>query len=157
MPPHVIIVGAGLTGPALAIALARQSIRSTIVERHPSPRNIGGVILLAVNALRVLDKAVGVEPLLRKAGYSYDAINIYTEGNNALDKVGGFLTTNAGIKGITIKRPILHDILLDRCTEFGDMIEIKYGTKIVEIDEQPDHVEAVMEDGSRLRGEYRRD
>ena len=150
---HIIIVGAGLAGPALASALANQGIRSTILERHTEPRNIGGVILVAPNAMRVLDKMVGIEPRLRAAGCSYDAIDIYTESSDALARAGGFMTTNGGVRGLTIARPVLQEILLDRCKEFDDgTITMRYGSKLERIDEQPDAVYAVLDDGTRIKG-----
>jgi 2-polyprenyl-6-methoxyphenol hydroxylase-like FAD-dependent oxidoreductase len=153
-PRHVIIVGAGLAGPALASSLAGQGIRSTILERHPAPRNIGGVILVAPNAMRVLDKLVGVESRLRSVGCSYDVINIYTEGSgNGLTRAGGFWTTNGGIQGLTIARPALQDILLDKCKEYeGRKVTIRYNSKLVKIDEKKDSVVAELEDGTRIEG-----
>lgn len=153
---HVIIVGAGLAGPALASALAHRGIRSTVLERHPSPRNIGGVILVAPNAMRVLDKMVGIEPRLRAKGCSYDAIDIYTESSGALVRAGGFLTTDSNVRGLTIARPILQELLLESCKQFeGDgIITMRYGSKLAQIDEQPDAVYAVLEDGTRIKGEF---
>lgn len=156
LPPtrHIIIVGAGLAGPALASALASRGFRTTILERHPSPRNIGGVILVAPNAMRVLDKMVGIEPRLRAVGCSYDAIDIYTESSNSFTRVGGFWTTSENLQGLTIARPALQEILLDRCAEYDDgRVDIRYGSKMVQVDEQEDAVYAVLEDGTRIKGE----
>ena len=155
--PHVIIVGAGLAGPALASALAGQGIRSTVLERHPTPQNIGGVILVAPNAMRVLDKQVGIEPRLRAAGCTYDAIDIYTEGSSSLNRVGGFMTTNGNVRGLTIARPVLQNLLLDRCQEYDDgRITIRYSSRLARIQEDKDAVTAVLEDGTEIEGESRK-
>lgn len=161
LPNHVLIVGAGLAGPALALALAKQSIKSTILERRPYSQDIGGVIFLAANAMRVMDKVLGIEGRLRRVGYSFDAIEMYTQGNGAVgecDKVGG-LMINGGeekvkVQGLSIGRPVLHDILLEECERFGERIQVKFGAKVSRIEETGDGVTAFMEDGSKVTGEF---
>ena len=109
---HVLIIGAGLAGPALAIALAKQSIKSTILERRPQMQDIGGVIMLAPNAMRVIENVLQMGPPLREKGYPFDAIDIYTEGSSGPDKAGGFTLANGGLRALSIGRPVLHDALL---------------------------------------------
>lgn len=154
LPQHVIISGAGLAGPALAIALAKQSIKSTILERRPFSQDIGGVIMLAPNAMRVLEGLVGVGDTLRGHGYPFDAIHIFTKGWSSFDKVGGFILQDEGCRAISIARPILHDVLLDKCKEMKDMIEIKFSAKLVGIEEDDHGVEAMLEGGESVKGEY---
>lgn len=55
-PNHTLIVGCGLAGPALALLLAQHGLRSTILEARPEHRTIGGPVMLAPNAVRVLDR-----------------------------------------------------------------------------------------------------
>lgn len=152
-PQHVLIVGAGLAGPALAIALARQSIRSTILERRAASQDIGGVIMFAPNAMRVMDKIVGIGPCLRTAGSMFETIDIYTEGDGSADKVGAFHIANRGTKGLTIGRPVVHDLLLEECKDGAEMIDLKFGAKLVAIDEDEEGVTATLADGSKIRGE----
>lgn len=49
------MIGAGLSGLTLALALKRQSISCTIYEAHSASLDIGGAIMLSLDALRVLD------------------------------------------------------------------------------------------------------
>jgi 2-polyprenyl-6-methoxyphenol hydroxylase-like FAD-dependent oxidoreductase len=153
-PLHVLISGAGLAGPALAIALAKQSIRSTILERRPKSTDIGGVIMLAPNAMRVMDSLLGIGQQLRDVGDTFKAINIYTKGSNTLDKVGGFIVEDDGILGLTIARPELHRQLLQECERMKDMITLRYGAEVDSIREDEDGCEAVLKGGEVVRGKF---
>ena len=153
-PLHVIIVGAGLAGPALAIALAKNAIKSTILERRPYSQDIGGVIILAPNAMRVMDELLEIGDRLRAAGDEFKAINIYTKGSGParLDKVGGFLVEDDGVLGLTIARPVLHQELLRKCEEMPDRITIRYSSELETIEESSDGCEAVLKGGSTVKG-----
>jgi len=50
---EVAIIGAGLSGLALALA-SQQAIPCRVYENRSSPLNIGGAVMLSPNALRVL-------------------------------------------------------------------------------------------------------
>ena len=155
MPPsHVLIIGAGLGGPAMALALARNGIGSTLYERRASCQDIGGVLSLAPNAVRVLDKIVGVEQIVRPLGSSFNGFNLcldtgYTQASH-LGSFGDF--KRAGYQGITIKRPVLHQKLVDLCKE-NELVGIEYNKRLTAIEEGTDKVTAIFEDGSKAEGE----
>lgn len=154
-PDHVIIVGAGLGGPALAIALAKQSIRSTILERRAGCEDIGGVITLGANAMRVMDKVVDLGPRLREVGQTFDQIQLFTQGTSGLQEAGSFTVKDAETRGLCVMRPTLHEMLLDRCEKWKGMIDLRYGASVKDVEEDEDGVTAVLEDGSRIQGELR--
>jgi 2-octaprenyl-6-methoxyphenol hydroxylase len=67
--PHVVIVGGGLNGPALALALAQGGFRATVVDALPLPARRdpgfdGRAYALALASQRLL-AAIGVWPALR--------------------------------------------------------------------------------------------
>src|SRR5689334_14162944 len=64
MAPPVVIVGAGVAGLTLALALRERGIDAQVYERADSVRTVGGALLLWTNAVRVLD-ALGVGHALR--------------------------------------------------------------------------------------------
>ena len=152
-PLHVIITGAGLAGPALAIALAKQSIRSTILERRPYSQDIGGVIMLAVNAMHVMEDLLHMGDRLRSLGDTFKAINLYTKGSTTLDAIGGFIVEDKGVQALTIARPVLHRELLRQCEEMSDMIEIRYSAELESIKEDKDGCSAILKSGEVVRGE----
>ena len=73
----VLIVGGGITGSVLAIALADKGADVTLVEHSPVWHGIGHGITLQGNALAALDK-VGIYEELAKRGYGFNDFNIYT-------------------------------------------------------------------------------
>ncbi|KAK8854484.1 hypothetical protein IAR55_003222 [Kwoniella newhampshirensis] len=151
MPPpsHVLIVGGGLCGPALAIALSRHRIRSTILELRPQAGNNGGAIMLAPNALRVLDKVIGVDEEIKGEGFGLDKIDFFWEDGL---RVGGITMEDGGYGALRIQRTKLHRTLLDLC-ERDDRVEIKYGSKFVRIVEDEEGVTAYIEGGEAIRGD----
>jgi 2-polyprenyl-6-methoxyphenol hydroxylase-like FAD-dependent oxidoreductase len=152
-PLHVIISGAGLAGPALAIALAKQCIRSTILERRPYSQDIGGVIMLAVNAMHVMEDLLHMGDPLRSLGDTFKAINLYTKGSTTLDAIGGFTVEDKGLQALTIARPVLHRELLRQCEEMSDMIEIRYSAELESIEEDKEGCSAILKGGEVVRGE----
>ncbi|KAJ7780892.1 hypothetical protein B0H16DRAFT_1496469 [Mycena metata] len=71
MSQEVAIIGAGLSGLSLALALHQQSIPFTIYESRPdAPLNIDGAVMLSPNALRILDH-LGVYDIMRTRGYNF--------------------------------------------------------------------------------------
>ena len=146
---HVLIVGAGLSGPALALAL--HPLKCTILERHQTIQDLGGVIMLAPNAMRVM-QSIQIADKLRDVGYSFDAIHVHTADKTGSDYVGGLQTDDHIMKSLSIARPILHKVLVDRCKELG--IEMRYGCKLASIEEGESEVTAVLEQGERLKGEW---
>jgi hypothetical protein len=155
-PLHVIIAGAGLAGPALAVSLAKNSIKSTILERRPYMQDIGGVIMLAPNAMRVMDEILEVGDRLRTSGDTFKAINIYTKGSGPtkLDKVGGFTVEDDGILGLSIARPVLHQELLRKCEEMSDLITIRYSSELESIKEDSEGCQAMLKGGAVVDGEH---
>lgn len=49
-PQHVAIIGAGLAGLSLALALHDQGIQCDIYETRPKSYNLGGAIMVSVAA-----------------------------------------------------------------------------------------------------------
>ncbi|KAK4101297.1 hypothetical protein N658DRAFT_496597 [Parathielavia hyrcaniae] len=73
--PRILISGAGIAGPALALHLLRlpppltSTITITIVERHPSLRNTGQQIDLRGQGIAAMRKlGAGIEDAVRAAG-----------------------------------------------------------------------------------------
>ena len=110
--------------------------------------------MLAPNAMRVMDSALGIGQRLRDEGDTFKAINIYTKGSKTLDKVGGFIVEDDGILGLTIARPVLHQQLLKESERMSDMITMRYGAEVDIIKEDKEGCEAVLKGGQVVRGEH---
>ncbi|NMI01704.1 FAD-dependent monooxygenase [Pseudonocardia acidicola] len=64
-PLRVAVVGAGIGGLTLAIALRRYGIAVDVYEQAPELREVGAAVALAANASRLLER-FGLEPALRE-------------------------------------------------------------------------------------------
>lgn len=173
-PKHVIIVGAGLAGPALAIALSRHGVRSTILEIRSTASTAGGALMLAPNALRVLDKICGVYPQVRSSGFEFDNIQFHSEDGMFLGGVcigekdapslkeeterGKRQQGYAGeeedrkYRGVRVMRSALHSALIDICKGLPD-VDMLWGKTLEKIEEKDDGVVVIMQDGSSVSGE----
>ena len=91
----VLIVGAGVAGPALGIALRRAGIEPIVYEASDSPRDNGGAFLnLAPNGLSVLG-ALGLKRRLDSLGFQNDRLVFHNEIGRVLAEVpvGGVTVT----------------------------------------------------------------
>jgi 2-polyprenyl-6-methoxyphenol hydroxylase-like FAD-dependent oxidoreductase len=64
---HVLIIGGGIGGLTLAIALLRAGIRCEVFERAPELKEVGAGVGVWVNAMKVLDR-LGVGERIRAIG-----------------------------------------------------------------------------------------
>lgn len=160
---HVLIAGAGLGGTALALALARSGIRSTVYEIRSGPSSAGGSITLASNALRVLDRPIGVYDKLKQVGYTYTRMGAYLDdGYKYGDIMIGDVGSEAGEEGrypaLRIMRTALQQVLLDACAEeTKGMVDVKWGVEMQEVkeDEEKSTVTVSFTDGTSLTGRTR--
>src|SRR5947207_10744093 len=74
----VIIIGLGLSGPALALSLRRLNITCTIYELRPKmSTTLGGAINLSPNALRILDHW-GLYAHVAELGFAHKDIEMWS-------------------------------------------------------------------------------
>lgn len=154
MVKHVLIAGAGMAGPALALSLAHQGIRSTIFEIRSGPSFAGGSLTLASHAIKILDTPIGIYNELKEAGYSYRRMGAYSHDGY---RYGDILVGNDNTQGyaaLRIMRHKLQKVLLDACTQFDDMVTVKWGVQSVKINESDQAVTVTLSNGSKLEGQY---
>ena len=73
--PRVMILGAGIAGPALAYWLARHGFRPTVVELASELRSGGSAIVVRGPAIPAAEK-MGVMPELREAAIHTTSISL---------------------------------------------------------------------------------
>jgi 2-polyprenyl-6-methoxyphenol hydroxylase-like FAD-dependent oxidoreductase len=121
---HVLINRAGLASLSLAIALAKRNIRSTLFEIRAVPTTIGGTIVLAPNALRVLDQTMSIYDRIRKVGFEYEHIEFYSEDGWRL---GGLVNGDRkayGYPALRINRPAIVEALLKYTNDYPALITL---------------------------------
>ena len=114
---HVAIVGAGLSGLALALALDQQSINCTIYEARDSPLNIGGALMLTPNGLKVLNR-LGIYKSLCKKGFNFDCIYLQDTGSGSIIETYEYGNQERyGFRALRVYRHILLQELLAKVQE----------------------------------------
>lgn len=74
---NITIIGGGIGGLSLAVALQRKGMQATVYEQAPSLKPVGAGILLASNALQAYAQ-LGLIDSLKAVGHPVHALNITT-------------------------------------------------------------------------------
>lgn len=130
---NVAIIGAGLSGLALALGLHDHGISCTVYESRPGPLNIGGAVMLSPNALKVLD-ALHVYDDLRTQGFSFTQLHYRNVSGNLLETYEFGNRGKYGYDALRIYRHVLIDTLLAELKR--KEIPIKFGAKFTQITEE---------------------
>ena len=125
-PKTCIIVGGGIAGPTLALALSKANIRSTIYELRPAPNTIGGAINLTPIGIRLLAD-LGVTP----KGPTVDSLEIFSLHSKR--KIGDLPFSQKTDTSLRVVRNDLQAALLNACAKAG--IPVIYGAKLTSIEE----------------------
>lgn len=145
---HALIIGGGIAGPAVALALRKAGIRATIYESYPATADgMGACLMLAPNGLNAL-KLVGVDNALQAVSRPIARMAI-ANGR------GKMLAAFDGIEGLPPSRVIwrsdLYRVLREATEEAG--IPVVHGKRLVAASETDDGVFAQFEDGSVASGD----
>jgi 2-polyprenyl-6-methoxyphenol hydroxylase-like FAD-dependent oxidoreductase len=140
----VLIIGGGLGGLSLGIALRRAGIDAEIVEIHEEFNVYGVGIIQQANALRALD-AIGVADEAMRRGSPYGKVKMCAPTGFSFAEIGtppmGHYPTHNGIS-----RKILHDVLYEAAIENG--VTIRMGLSITEIENEGTRVGVKFTDGT---------
>ena len=158
VPQHILVIGAGIAGPALALFLHKAnchpfSIRKftcKVYEAYPKSEKIylGGGIGLAPNGMAVLT-SLGLDAKLKQRTTACTHSTFWTERGSEIARWnhGGFGEYMYGMM-----RSTLYDILAEELSEKG--IAIEYQKKVVKVEERGSKVVVEFQDGSNAEGDY---
>ncbi|KAL4799545.1 hypothetical protein BDV19DRAFT_400778 [Aspergillus venezuelensis] len=132
-PKIVSIIGAGLSGLTLALALHQQGIPCTLYEMRSAPLDIGGAVMLSPNALRILD-SLGVYARIKSKGYNFENLYFRTKDNKPADSYEFGGEQKYGYAALRIYRNVLITELSAMVADAG--IEIKYHKKFTRVTEE---------------------
>ena len=144
---HVLVVGAGVAGCAVAILLAEGGVRVDLVERKTEVTAVGSGITLMGNALRVL-KQVGVWDKVEAAGFSFGTTGLRAPGPGAalIAEIPDAHTGGADLPAtLGMPRPALARILVERAESLG--VRVQFGSTLDSIEEHEGIVTASFVDG----------
>jgi 2-polyprenyl-6-methoxyphenol hydroxylase-like FAD-dependent oxidoreductase len=152
---HILIIGAGLGGLALATGLTRQGVRCTLFERDATPRdrlqgyrivfrNEPNSNIQAMDALRDLLPDHLQDKLFSIAG---DGGNVATNTDENLCPKTVF---NLPEESVSLGRMALRDVMLDGL----DKGVVHFGKKFVSYERREDKIVAKFEDGQEAEGDF---
>lgn len=149
---RAIIIGAGVAGPATAMALQRVGIEAVVHEAYDrSADEVGSILTVAVNGLDAL-RALGLHDRVAAAGFPTPSNVLLSHRGKRLGVVTNGGRRTDGTVGHTIQRSRLYAVLRDAALERG--IRFAYGKRLVDARTTPDGgVVAQFADGSQTSGD----
>ncbi|CAI6335438.1 unnamed protein product [Periconia digitata] len=169
MSLNILVVGAGLAGPALASLLQRSSITSahhiTVVERNPSLRTAGQQIDIKAQGIPILKKMNLLKTMrqhcVAETGFEFLDKNdnmIAQFGVNPVDKRGFGLTSEYEIMRGDMVKVLYDDSLSQRAEVEKEQSQSTRGSLTYEFDksietleQSASHAEVTFSDGQRKR------
>ena len=141
----LLIVGGGIGGLTLAVALERHGLPCALRERAPAIDPVGAGLLLSPNATRVLEKIDLLDEVL--------AVGRSTQRWRILDDWGRVLREirlpDTDTPGVSIHRADLQRVLLDALP--GGRVHL--GANVTRVEVHRDHVTVARDDGDVVDAE----
>jgi 2-polyprenyl-6-methoxyphenol hydroxylase-like FAD-dependent oxidoreductase len=107
------IVGGGIGGLTLAIALQKKGFSVKVYENAPEIKPVGAGIVLAANALKAY-RAIGIEKEIMSAGREMKCFRLQDQKGNTLSKteVSKIVAQYGTVSTLTLHRADLHQVLV---------------------------------------------
>ncbi|MBV9790947.1 MAG: FAD-dependent monooxygenase [Chloroflexi bacterium] len=141
----VLIAGASIAGPALALGLVRSGIQPIIVERADALR-LGGQNIDVHGAARTVVRRLGIEDEIRAATTGEQGLRFVDERNVTKAAFPAeHADTNGFTKELEILRGDLANILYNRTR---DTTEYLFGTQITDLRDHGDRVTVSLAHGA---------
>ena len=141
----VLIVGGGLGGLSLGIALRRAGFAAEIVELQKEYNVYGVGIIQLGNAIRALD-AIGVAEETLKRGCPYGNVKMCAANGFQFAETGTPPMTRFNIIHNGISRRILHDVLYEAAIQNG--VTFRMGLSVAEIKNEDANARVKFTDGT---------
>jgi 2-polyprenyl-6-methoxyphenol hydroxylase-like FAD-dependent oxidoreductase len=106
---HILIAGAGIAGPALAILLNRNGFKTTIVERADGLRTTGQQIDVVGPGIELI-RLMGVEQAIRSRTVTDNGIKFVDANNKPFAELPASGSTASLVREIEIMRGDMADI-----------------------------------------------
>ncbi|MEV8506047.1 FAD-dependent monooxygenase [Actinoplanes sp. NPDC051475] len=144
---EVLISGAGLAGPALALALHRHGMRATVVERAPALRDGGYKVDIRGAAVEVL-KRLGLFETVRAADTAMRTVTYVRADGSPIAVLDANLLMGRRGDDREVMRTDLTRILYDATAA---AVEYVFGDSIATLDERADGVAVTFASGATRR------
>jgi len=146
---NVLIVGAGLGGLSLALALRRVGIAVDLVDIEPALRAAGAGITLNGASLRAF-ASLGLLGEIERWGHCHDGRRVFDgQGKLLFSSPADRLLGPDIPNGAGILRPVLHRIVHDAALAAG--AAIRFGVSVTSLSDSPEGVDVRFTDGAIRR------
>ena len=143
-----VVVGGGIAGPVLGMALQRAGITATVHEAYPAPAgDVGAWLGVQVNGLDAL-RAIGAERAVLEAGVPTPRIEFRSGTGRVLGGIDTRGDDPAAPAGVSLKRSELYRVLHEQARERG--VDVRYGSRLVGARRTGEGVLAEFDDGSTV-------
>ncbi len=147
-----IIIGCGIAGPVMAMALQRIGVTATIYEGQQQPNDDKGVFLgISPNGLNVLKEFMPLENLL--TDYTPASMTFYNAKNKCIGSIDNSRQQKMyGAATIQLKRGQLNKQVREAAIKKG--IHIQFGKKLTNLTQHNNMVTAFFEDGTNITTDF---
>jgi 2-polyprenyl-6-methoxyphenol hydroxylase-like FAD-dependent oxidoreductase len=137
-----IIIGGGIAGPVMGLALHRAGIPAVVYEASVAPRDTAGAFLnLAPNGIEAL-RALGLEALTDTVGFRNDRLVFQTDSGRTLAEVP--------VGGVTLMRGAFARVLREAAIRAG--VRFEFGKQLDVVEQNEYGAAARFADGTTAWG-----
>jgi 2-polyprenyl-6-methoxyphenol hydroxylase-like FAD-dependent oxidoreductase len=148
----VLVVGGGIAGLTLAVALRRRGIGVDVVELQPRWNVLGVGISLTGPTLRAL-KSTGLIDQCVAVSFGFDRIVFADSAGQQFGALNMPRLCGSDYPAtVAIARSALHDVLIRNAQDSGVVVTL--GTTVLSLDQKPHAVDVVMSDGKRATYDF---
>ena len=143
---RVLVVGGGITGGVLSLALAQRGVEVVLVDLRSGLGGVGHGITLQGNALKAF-RSVGIYDKLAERGFPFSHLRLRTADGHVIAEIPTPPMGGPDLPGtMGALRGDIADVLAEEVVAAG--VDVRLGTGIVAIDDHGDSVTATLSDGS---------
>lgn len=143
---RVLVVGGGITGGVLSLALARRGVEVVLVEQRADLTSVGHGITLQGNALKAFHD-VGVYDRIAAKGYPFSGLRMRTADGHVITEIETPPMGGAAVPPtMGAVRADVAAILAEEAVAAG--VDVRLGTTVTAIEDHGDHVVATLSDGT---------
>jgi 2-polyprenyl-6-methoxyphenol hydroxylase-like FAD-dependent oxidoreductase len=145
------IVGGGIGGLTLAIAMQRKGFEVTVYESAPHIKPLGAGLGLAANAMKAFYE-IGIGEQVLKAGKKLKSLEIKNQKGKVLSRADSeVLARRLGVtNNFAIHRADLHEVLLRNIKPYS----LKLGKSCIDFSQNESGVSLNFSDGDVARADY---
>jgi 2-polyprenyl-6-methoxyphenol hydroxylase-like FAD-dependent oxidoreductase len=146
---HVLIVGGGIAGPALALFLAKAGLSAAVYEAHGASDGVGGGLGLAPNGMNVI-AALGLADRLKARGNPANRMDFRDERGRLLAELS-IDQKRYGQSQMSMMRSDVYAVLKEAMQAMG--MAVHHGKRLERIEQRSASVIAHFADGTEAEGD----